>query len=108
MGWKDIPKTTPTPPGEWEAFTYGTDYRGWLLRCGPGFVVHITRGGDQYFTTFNGGTNLGAQNTLLQAQVAAELAIVNSIRQMLPSYKAIVDRLDARHQNNVIAIKPKD
>jgi hypothetical protein len=107
MGWNDIPKPKPTLPGEWEAFMYGTDYRGWILRCGPGFNVQIHRSGDQYFTSFN-SVGLQVQGTLLQAQVAAELAIVNGIREMLPGYKVIVERLEARHKNNIISIKPKD
>jgi hypothetical protein len=107
MGWNDIPKPKPTPPGEWEEFTYGVNYHGWILRCGPGFDVHITRNGGQYYTTLNGG-GLPIQTTLLQAQVSAELAIVTGVREMLPGYKVIVQRLEARHNNNIILMKPKD
>ena len=48
------------------------------------------------------------QNSLLQAQVAAELAIVTGVREMLPGYKVIVERLEARHINNIIPMKPMD
>jgi hypothetical protein len=66
------------------------------LRCGPSFNVHITGGGDNFYTTLNGGGR-PIQHSLLQAQVAAELEIVKSVRVMLPSYKEIVERLEARH-----------
>lgn len=105
--WKDIPKPKPTPPGEWEAFSYGNDYRGWVLRCGPGFDAHITSGGDKFYTILN-GKGLAIQDSLVKAQVAVEHSIVNSMREMLPGYKVIVERLDARYNKNIIPMKPKD
>jgi len=107
MGWGDIPKPKPTPPGEWEAFLYGSDYRGWILRCGPGFVVQIHKSGDNYYTSLN-STGLAVQGSLLQAQLEAELAIVKGVREMLPGYKVIVERLESRHKNNIISMKPKE
>jgi hypothetical protein len=106
MGWNDIPKPKPTPPGEWEAFSYG-DYRGWNLRCGPGFIAQITGGGDKYFTMLN-GEGIAVQSNLLKAQIAVELAIVKGVREMLPGYKVIVERLNARYNKNVIPMKPKE
>jgi hypothetical protein len=32
---------------------YGSDYRGWILRCGPGFVVQIHKSGENYYTSLN-------------------------------------------------------
>ena len=55
-----------------------------------------------------GAQGLPVQNSLLQAQVAAELAIVTGVREMLPGYKVIVERLEARHINNIIPMKPMD
>jgi hypothetical protein len=42
-----IPPPKPTPPGEWEAFSYGTEYRGWSLRRGPASYAYLNNGGGE-------------------------------------------------------------
>jgi len=97
MTWSRIPPPKPTPPGEWEAFTYGSDYRGWILRCGPAFDAHIHQqgGGDKYFTMLNGKAR-NIQTSLTKAQAAVEEEIINSVRVMLPAYKVIFERVQQR------------
>jgi len=95
MTWKDIPKPVPTPPGEWEAFSYGNDYFGWVLRCGPAFLVHIHQAGGSFYTTINNKA-LPVRKTGEDARLAAELAIIQKVRLMLPCYKVICERVAKR------------
>jgi len=95
MTWGRIPPPTPTPPGEWEAFSYGSDYRGWILRCGPAFHAQITSGAGNFYTEFN-SKPLAVQKNLERAQAAVEEKIVNDVRAMLPAYRVIFERVERR------------
>ncbi len=95
MAWNQIPPPKPTPPGEWEAFSYGKDYRGWILRCGPAFHAHITSCGGGFYTEFN-LKPLQVQKELAKAQAAVEEKIINNVRAMLPAYKVIFERVERR------------
>jgi hypothetical protein len=95
MGWKDIPPPKPTPPGEWEAFSYGSNYRGWILRCGPAFNAHITASENKFYTMFN-SDGRSVQANLARAQAAVEEEIINSVRVMLPAYRVIFERVEKR------------
>jgi hypothetical protein len=95
MTWGRVPPPKPTPPGDWEHFSYGSDYKGWVLRCGPAFHAQITGGGNQYYTMFN-SQSLQVQQSLPRAQAAVEEKIVNDVRAMLPAYRVIFDRVERR------------
>jgi hypothetical protein len=106
MGWGNIPKPKSTPPGQWEAFEYG-GHKGWILRCPPSHVAHITLSGGQYYLELN-SDGKGPRKTLEVAQIDAETFIVSRIKEGLPVYKLLVERLEARRVSNIVLMKPKD
>jgi hypothetical protein len=96
MNWSRIPPPKPTPPGEWESFSCGNEYRGWVLRCGPAFYAQIhAHAGKEFFSAVNTQA-LPVQSDLGRAQAAVEEKIVNSVRAMLPAYKVIFERVERR------------
>lgn len=107
MGWSQIPKPPPTPPGHWEEIGTNPSDRQWLLRCPPAFAARITQSGGVPYLEMN-LKGYGAQKSLEAAQVVAELEMIRSIREMLPVYKLLVERQERRHDKNIIPIKPKD
>lgn len=106
MGWKDIPKPKPIPPGQWEEFSYGHDYRGWVLRCPPAFHAHITLSGGDCLLSMNAAGG-GRYGSLDASKAAAELAIVTTMRETLPVYKMLVERAEQRREENIIRMNPK-
>ena len=106
MGWKDIPKPKPTPPGDWEDLC-SVNFQNWMLRCPPCFVAAIARNGGDFHLSVN-SQSLGGFKTLQLAQAEAELVIANRIREMLPVYKTLVQRRENRMAENIIIMKPKD
>ena len=104
MAWN--PKSSDRPPGEWYEYSAGMDYRGWVLECPPLFHVHIVSQGGKYSTTFN-GSPLATPGNLKAARAAAEAEIVRRVRVMLPSYRAVFARFEARAEtSNVTPLRP--
>ena len=95
MGWSDVRPPKKPPLGEWEAYSSGEQYRGWLLRCGALFISHIRLSNCRYYVWFNGEA-LGPRDTLDEAQGLAERAIVERVREMLPGYRVIHARVMRR------------
>ena len=91
MGWNDV-KCTPPPPGEWTAYSYGKDIRGWHLDCGGMFHADIGPGSNGYVVTLNMHP-LGGGWDVDELKRVAERAIVQRIRHMLPAYKTIHARV---------------
>jgi hypothetical protein len=106
MGWNDIPKPKPTPPGDWEDLC-SVNFQNWLLRCPPCLMATINRNGGDYHVAVNNAV-LGHFKSLDAAKAEAELVITNRIREMLPIYKTLVERLENRFAKNIIPIKPND
>jgi len=71
MGWKDIPPRNRRRQASGRRSSYGKDYRGWTLTCGPAFFVHMHQDRGNYYTTLNGAA-LGVMNDLGKAKGAAE------------------------------------
>lgn len=106
MAWNT--PSPPTPPGDWQEYSAGMDYRGWTLDCGKLFHVHITAKGGSFYTDFNAGA-LPVVKNLQVAQQAAEREIVRRVREMLPAYRAVFARLERRADNGkVTVLRPKD
>jgi hypothetical protein len=106
MGWNDIPKPKPTPPGEWEKI--GTvNFIAWYLRCPPCFAASIHSHGNEFFLEVNREAR-GPRKSLEAAQIEAETVIASQIKELLPVYKVIVQRLEKRSEVNIIPMKPRD
>ncbi len=82
------PTTTPPTPGEWVAYSYGKDIRGWHLYCGGMFHADIGPGPKGYLVTLNMHPS-GDRRDADELKHLAERAIVDRIRHMLPAYKVI-------------------
>ena len=107
MAWNT--PSPPKPPGEWDSYSAGLDYKGWTLSCGDLFHIHITSSGGQFYTSFNHGT-LPVRGKLNAAREAAEREIVRRIRAMLPAYRAIFERVEAQalvDTGKVTPLRPK-
>jgi hypothetical protein len=86
----------PTPPGEWEAFTYGHTYRGWILRCGPAMIGQVPSSGGKFYCELN-HDGMGPRDTLEEAKSAIEEAIITGVREMLLAYKVVIRRREKKH-----------
>ena len=82
--------------GEWETWTYGMSIRGWTLQCGR-FTADIRQNSPDspYFLTINRHTIMNTP-VLEKAQEYAEREIVARVDSVLPAYRVIYDRLNAR------------
>lgn len=107
MAW-DTP-SPPRLPGEWSEYSTRMDYRGWVLECPPLFHVHIVSAGGKYQTSFNGAP-LATPGNLKSARAAAEAEIVRRVRAMLPAYRVVFARFEARQEtaNKTPLRPPKD
>ena len=92
MGWSQIPPPKPPVLGAWEAYDYGIDYHGWVLKCGPLFHGHIHLAGGNYYSQLNGRA-MPERKSLAEAQDAIERAIIARVREMLPAYRIIYGRV---------------
>ncbi len=107
MAWNDIPKPRQTPPGEWEDFCT-VNFQTWVLRCGPSLLAQIRQSGGLFYASVN-ENNFGAERTLASAQNVAERAVIEHVRKMLPPYKIIVERMEAKSNQtvNVTTLRPE-
>lgn len=88
----------PERLGEWTAWTFD-NWKGWTLKLHPVFEAQVRerRHGDKgYEWGINTLSVHGLRPTLAEAQRACEEHIVRMVREMLPAYRIVHERVQER------------